>query len=231
MPSRKAVWKRCRAHRRPVTADVAVAFVLAGSLALSGCARIIDTATPHPAPRVGPILANQVGDLLSKQAQNDKDGNRFVTVVPDSCAGAAREKDAPFIVDHHPEATDGGHWAAAEGRPVYVEEIVAVYAADFDARSAITGARSALEGCRTPFTVTDMKGREYHFSMGVAGQGSPHSVIWSFHAADWACDNAFVAAQNAAIEITTCGSVGGYNVSALARDALKLIESLANTKA
>ncbi|WP_235632710.1 sensor domain-containing protein [Mycolicibacterium fluoranthenivorans] len=214
-----------------MTADVAVALVLAGGLAVSGCARIIDTATPHPAPRVGPILANQVGDLLSKQAQDDKDGNRFVSVVPDSCAGAAREKDAPFIVDHHPEATDGGHWVAAEGRPVYVEEIVAVYAADFDARSAITGARSALEACRTPFTVTDMKGREYHFSMGVADQGSPHSVIWSFHAADWACDNAFVAAHNAAIEITTCGSVGGYNVTALARDALKLIESLANTKA
>ncbi|ORV07477.1 pknH-like domain protein [Mycolicibacterium canariasense] len=208
--------------------------VAAGLIAnLTGCTRVIDTAVPHSAPRVGPILASQVGDLLSKHAQ-DKDGNRFVTVEPHSCAGVAREQDAPFIVDHHPAATDGGHWVTTDGHEVYVEEIVAVYASDFDPRAAVDGARATLASCRdTPFTVTDMKGRAYRFTMGPASTDarSPAIVVWSFHGADWACDNAFVAAHNAAVELTTCGPVNGYDVGALAKDALKRIEALANSKA
>lgn len=200
---------------------------------LTGCTRLIDTAVPHSAPRVGPILATQVGDLLSKQATG-KDGNRFVTVEPDSCAGVAREQDAPFIVDHRPAATDGGHWVTTDGHEVYVEEIVAVYPSDFDPGAAVDGARAALASCGdTPFTVTDMKGRRYLFAMGPAPADprSPDIVVWSFRAADWACDNAFVAAHNAAVELTTCGPVNGYNVGALAKDALKRIEQLANTAA
>ncbi len=218
-------------RRGPRVRPIVIAVVCA--LPLTGCARIIDSPTALPVPTVGPILANQVGDLLSKKAEADKDGNRFVTTVPESCAGVAREQNAPFIVDHHPVVTDGGHWVSTNGREVYVEEIVAVYPADFDARSAVADARSTLAACRsTPFTVKDMKGREYHFAMGApADSGSPDIVIWSFQAPDWACDNAFVAAHNAAAEITTCGPVNGYNVGALARDTLKRIESLANTKA
>lgn len=235
MPSRKAAWRKCRARRRRVTAShlaraVAV-LVCALAVALTGCTRVLDSAQSRSAPQVGPILAGQVADLLSKRAQSDKDGNRFVTVTPDTCAAVAQEKDAPLIAEHHPAATDGGHWVTNDGRTAYVEEIVAVYPADFDAKSAVAGARATLEKCRTPFTVTDMKGREYHFAMGGTDPGSPHIAAWSFHAADWACDNALAAAHNAAIEITTCGPVGGYNVTALARDALKRIEALANSKA
>src|SRR5689334_16843844 len=134
MPSRKAVWKRYRAHRRPATVSCVVAVAL--TAALTGCTRVIDSAVPHSAPRVGPILAAQVGELLSKHAQ-DKDGNRFVTVEPESCAAVAREQDAPFIVGHHPAATDGGHWVTTDGHEVYVEEIVAVYASDFDPKAAV----------------------------------------------------------------------------------------------
>jgi hypothetical protein len=231
MPSRKAVWKRCRARRRLATVSCVVAVGL--TTALTGCTRVIDTAVPHSAPRVGPILASQVGDLLSKHAK-DKDGNRFVTVEPESCAGVAREQDAPFIVDHHPAATDGGHWVTTDGHEVYVEEIVAVYASDFDPRAAVDSVRATLASCRdTPFRVTDMKGRQYQFTMGPAPADprSPDIAVWSFRAVDWACDNAFVAAHNAAVELTTCGPVNGYNVGALAKDALKRIEHLANTAA
>ena len=49
--------------------------------------------------------------------------------------------------------------------------------------------------------------------------------------ANWNCDNVFVANHNAAIEITTCGATGGYDVGALADDALKRIDALANTTA
>ena len=44
-------------------------------------------------------------------------------------------------------------------------------------------------------------------------------------------DNAFVAAHNAAIRISTCATVNGYDVRSLARDALKRIEKLANMTA
>jgi hypothetical protein len=60
---------------------------------------------------------------------------------------------------------------------------------------------------------------------------SPDIVLWSFKAADWACDDAFVAAHNAAVRISTCAQVNGYDVLSLALDALRRIEKLANTTA
>jgi hypothetical protein len=56
-------------------------------------------------------------------------------------------------------------------------------------------------------------------------------VLWSLRAADWNCDNLFVAAHNAAIETTSCGAAGGIDIAAAAEDALKRIEALADTKA
>ena len=199
---------------------------------LAGCTRVIDTAAPQPVPRVGPIMATQVGDLLSGHVQ-DKDGNRFVTVEPESCAGVAREHESPFIVDHHPAAIDGGHWVVTDGREVYIEEIAAVYPSDYDAGAALDAARSTIASCQNvPFSVTSMQGREYHFSMlPPEGSHSPDIVLWSFRSIDWACDNALVAAHNAAVELTTCGPANGYDVASLATDTLKRIEALANTAA
>jgi hypothetical protein len=77
-----------------------------------------------------------------------------------------------------------------------------------------------------------MRGREYHFSLlPEVNSGLPDIVLWSFKSADWACDDAFVAAHNAAVRISACATVNGYDVLSLARDALKTIEKLANTTA
>jgi hypothetical protein len=46
-------------------------------------------------------------------------------------------------------------------------------------------------------------------------------VLWSLRGADWSCDNALVAAHNAAIEITTCGAGGGLDTAGLARKPLR----------
>jgi hypothetical protein len=181
---------------------------------------------------VAPITALQVADLLSPSVQ-DKDGNQFITVTPRECDGMAREVDPPLVFDLDPAATDGGHWVSDEGRHVVVDEAVGVYHANFDPNRALEAARRVVESCRDiPFTVTDMRGRAYHFTLlPQVDSGSPDIVLWSFDSAGWACDNAFVAAHNAAIRISTCGPTNGYNVLALARDALKRIEKLANTTA
>jgi hypothetical protein len=178
---------------------------------------------------VAPITALQVGDLLSSNVQ-DKDGNLFITVEPEECSGMAREVDPPLIFDLDPAATDGGHWVS-EGPYAVIDESAGVYRADFDPKRALAEAERTIESCRdTPFTVTDMRAREYLFRLlPQVNSGSPDIVLWSFKAADWACDNAFVAAHNAAVRISTCAPLNGYDVLSLAQDALKRIEKLANT--
>jgi hypothetical protein len=114
---------------------------------------------------------------------------------------------------------------------VYIEEMVGVYHRDFDPKAALANARHTLDTCRdVTFTVATMRGQHYAFTLlPQANSAAPDIVLWSFHSTDWACDSAFVAAHNAAIEISTCGAVGGYDVLALARDAVKRIDTLANT--
>lgn len=208
------------------------AIALALCLTLAGCTRVIDTPPPPSGPPVAPIAAGQIEDLLSEDAQKGDDGNLFVTVDPEDCAGVAREVDPPFIFDAKPAAHSGGHWDVdAGGRRVYVEEIVAVYRANFDARAHVADVRRTVDSCEgTPLTITAMDGDSYVFQMSPAAESEAAEIVmWSFTADTWACDNTFVAAHNAAIEITTCSDVNGYDVETLAQDALKRIEALANT--
>lgn len=63
------------------------------------------------------------------------------------------------------------------------------------------------------------------------GAVTADTVVWALRNETWNCDNAFVAAHNAAIEITACGRSPGYDVAALAAGALERIEALANITA
>jgi hypothetical protein len=211
----------------PVTAS-AIALLL--GFVLGGCTQNVDTPQPRPEQPVAPITALQVSDLLSAKVQ-DRNGNLFVTVAPQECSGHALEVDPPLIFDLNPAATDGGHWVTDDG--VVIDETAGVYHADFDPRRALAETKRTIESCRDiPFTITDMRGREYHFTLlPDVASGSPDIVLWSFRAPDWACDNAFIAAHNAAVRISTCATVNGYDVSSLAQDSLKRIEKLANTTA
>jgi len=199
---------------------------------VSGCTHVVDTPKPVAQAPVAPITAGQAVDLLSPEVLGE-DGNLFVTVEPEECAGVAREADPPFISNLNPAATDGGHWTVEDGRAVYIEEMVGVYRSDYSPKKALDEARHTIESCRdVPFTVTSMQEREYQFELlPQVDSGSPDIVLWSFTADDWACDNAFVAAHNAAIEITTCGATNGYDVLTLAHEAVERIEKLANTVA
>jgi hypothetical protein len=199
-------------------------------LVLGGCTQTIDTPRPQAVQPVAPIAALQVVDLLSAKVQ-DRDGNLFVTVEPQECRPHALEVDPPLIFDLDPAATDGGHWVTDDG--VVIDETAGVYHANFDPTRALAETKRTIESCRdVPFTITDMNGREYHFRLlPQVNSDSPDIVLWSFRAPDWACDNAFVAAHNAAVRISTCADVNGYDVLSLAHDALKRIEKLANTTA
>lgn len=205
---------------------VAVAVV-----ASAGCTRVVDAPPPHQGPPVAPIAAGQVADLLSPDAQGGE-GSLFTTVDPEHCSGLAREVDPPFIVDLGPAATDGGHWRdSAVGNAVVIEEMVGVYRADFEPREALAQAQRTIDVCRdTPFAVTAMSGDIYNFTLTpAAASDSPAIVLWSMQADNWACDNALVAAHNAAVEITACARTGGYDVLRLAQEALNRIDALANT--
>jgi hypothetical protein len=203
------------------------------SFALGGCTRVVDAPQPVPVPPVAPITAGQVGDVLSPEVVGGE-GNLFVTVEPEECAGIAREVDAPLIFDNDPAAHDGGHWTTDDGqRQVFVEEIAGVYRADFNANDALANAKRAIESCGDQmFTITTMDGDQDDYRLlPQVDSGSPNIVLWSFKADDWACDNAFVAAHNAAFEVTTCSPMNGYDVLTLAHEALERIEKLANTTA
>jgi hypothetical protein len=135
------------------------------SLLIAGCTREAESPQPQRERPVAPIAALQVADLLSDKVQ-DRDGNLFTTVEPDKCSGMAREVDPPLIFDLEPAATDGGHWVTGEDPVVVIDEAAGVYHADFDAKRALDQTRHTIESCRdVPFTVTDMRGREYHFTL------------------------------------------------------------------
>jgi hypothetical protein len=212
--------------------SISTGMVLLVGLVLAGCSRDAVAPRPRPSQPVAPITALQVGDLLSDKVQ-DRNGNLFITVKPKECSGMAVEVDPPLIFDLRPAATDGGHWVTEDERHVVIDEAAGVYPADFDPQHALAETRRTIDSCRNiPFTVTDMRGRDYHFRLlPQVDSGSPDIVLYSFAAPDWACDNAFVAAHNAAIRISTCSVVNGYDVSSLAREARKRIEKLANTTA
>jgi hypothetical protein len=202
------------------------------SLALAGCTRVVDSPQALPGVPVAPLTALQAVDLLSPDVQG-LSGNLFSTVEPARCAGVAREVDPPFIFDHRPAATNGGHWVAPGNPEVYVEEMVGIFRANFDPTAALAAAQDTIASCQgVPFAVTSMQDRTYDFELSTQPDSdSPNIVLWSFRGADWACDSAFVAAHNAAVEISTCAEVNGYDVLTLAQDALKRIETLANNTA
>ncbi|MGK2879943.1 MAG: hypothetical protein ACSLE6_03815 [Mycobacterium sp.] len=75
-----------------------------------------------------------------------------------------------------------------------------------------------------------MDGSSYSFELRqVFDSGSPDILVWAFTSPDWACDFAYVAARNAAVEISACSYVNGYDILTLAQDARDRIEALANT--
>lgn len=215
------------ARRAAVTAAAGAVIVAL----LAGCTRHVDNPQARPASLAAPITTLQVVDLLSPKVL-DEDGNLFAVAEPERCAGLAREVDPPFLDVHRPLATDGGHWTTEDGQ-FYVEEMVAVYRSEFDPAAALSAVRQAIDDCRgSVLTVTTMQDRTYEFEVQPAGaEGPDGSVLWSLRAFDWNCDNLFVAAFNAAIEITTCGSAPGYDVVGQAEDALERINALANTTA
>ncbi len=215
----------------PVAGLAPVVAATAAIVLATGCTRQIDDARPQPAALAAPITALQVADLLSPAVKREE-GNLFVSANPHECAGLAREVDPPFVAAGRPLATDGGHWTSDDGA-VFVEEMVAVYRSDFDPAAALKAVTDTIGSCRgSRVSVRTMSDHDYVFDVApTAGQAPPDSVLWSLRAADWNCDNAFVAAYNAAVEITACGAGGGRDTPALAEQARRRIEALANTTA
>lgn len=197
---------------------------------LAGCTRVVDDARPVSQRAVAPITAGQVGDLLSEKAAEDTEPNLFVSVDPERCAGLAREVDPPFIFGiATPAAHDGGH-SFTDDEKHSIQEMAGVYRTDFDPQAAVAEVKRTIADCQDrSLAVTTMEKETLHFQpIPAADSDVPEIALWSLAGRNWACDNAFIAAHNAAVEITACGQDNGADVLALAEEALKRIETLAN---
>jgi hypothetical protein len=99
-------------------------------------------------------------------------------------------------------------------------EIVGVYHSDYDPAAAIDGVVHGIESCRgEKLRVTASSGATIGLRVQPrSDSGSAQIVLWSLPDSDGGtCDDAFITAYNAAIEITTCSEKTGYDVLALAR--------------
>lgn len=190
-------------------------------------------AAPTGAPPPAPITAGQVHDLLSDKAGDPyEEPNLFVSVEPAECAGLAQEVDAPFIFGSTtPAAHDGGQWFSEE-TGFSIVEVAAVYDADFDAAKAVADVNDTIEKCSDgEFTATAMQDDVVDFHIADApDSGVPQIALWSMDG-NWSCDNAFIAAHNAAIELTACSARNGFDIQSLAEEALDRINSLADMRA
>jgi hypothetical protein len=203
-------------------------------LLLTGCTQVIHDARPHAASPAAPITQGQVSDLLSDGAEPGDEDNLFVTVKPERCAGLIQEVDPPFLFDTTPAAHDGGGWLYEDANGYFSTwEMVAVYPADYDPTAALEAARRTIESCQNDtLWANPMNDAEQSFHVMPRPQPeAPEIVLWSI-AGSWACDNALIAAHNAAVEITTCGETNGNDdVLSLAQKALERIEALADMRA
>ncbi|KQY02467.1 hypothetical protein ASD37_29330 [Mycobacterium sp. Root135] len=208
--------------------------ILFAGLLLCGCTRTIDDARPQMARPVGPIAAGQVEDLLSTNADSTELPSPYVSAEPAECAALAQERQAPLIFGPKPVAHSGGYWLdeAVPTSHSNVIELVGVYHSDYDPRAAVDDVRRTIDACRDrPLKAAGEDGTINEFRLQPSKEsGSPQIALWSMTdpGDTWTCENAFISAHNAAVEITTCSESAGYDVLALATGALKRIEALAN---
>lgn len=220
-----------RAYAAGVKSIVPIAVVAA--LVVTGCTRVVES-EPVAQQSVGPILQGQVRDLLSENGQRNPVNTYVYTGVdPVECAGLLQEADAPLIFDAKPVVNDGGSW---EDDRAEVIEIAGVYRSDYDATAAVDRARRTVDACQGRTLVTfgdDGSAPDNHLLSPPTDTPSPNIAVWSAAVVDdtWVCDNAFVAAYNAAVFTTACGRGGGYDVLSLAEGALDRIYALVNTAA
>lgn len=206
--------------------------ILVVGLLLCGCTRTIDDARPQRARPVAPIAASQVEDLLSTNADPTEFPSPYVSAEPAECAALAQERQAPLIFDPKPVAHSGGYWLDEAGPRANVIEMVGVYHDDYDPRAAVDDVRRTVDDCRDrPLKAAGDDGTANEFRLQPSmDSGSPQIALWSM--ADpgdaWNCENAFISAHNAAVEITACSENGGYDTLTLAKAALKRIQALAN---
>lgn len=208
--------------------------LLVAVLALTACTRVVD-ANPTAQVSVAPILAGQVRDLLSEEAQKQAvvGVGLYTSVDPAECASLVQEANAPLVFDAKPAVNDGGFWSDGA---VGIIEIAGVYRSNYEARDVIETLRRTIDTCqgRTLVSTGDDESDPDSFTLSPPkDSGSPDIVEWSVVDVPnvWECDNAFVAAYNAAVFVTACSQLISYDVLTVAEGALTRINKLVNTVA
>ncbi|MGL6236756.1 MAG: sensor domain-containing protein [Segniliparus sp.] len=207
--------------------------------ALVSCAHRTDPAesSSQPSAKVGPIAAESVQRLF-EPGHFDASGlseNMYSSASPPECRGLVLEVDSPLLMRGQAAVASAIAPKAGDTEHSQIVEIAAVYREDFSATDLVAEAAKTREHClSTPITGSTQGGGNSTFQLvGQPDSGSPNILLWTLSAVgkSWFCNNALVAAHNAAIVITSCYPSPAPGMKELAQSALRRIDGQARAGA
>jgi hypothetical protein len=181
-------------------------------------------------PRVAPIAAESIQGLF-EPGHFDASGNMesmYSSASPPECRALVLEVDSPLLMRGQAASAEAIAPKPGDKEHGQIVEIAAVYREDFSATDLIAEAATMREHCEgTPITGSTRGGGNSTFQLiGQPSSGSPNILLWTLSALgkSWFCNNALIAAHNAAVEITSCSPSPAPGMRELAQSVLSRIE-------
>ncbi|WP_148223315.1 sensor domain-containing protein [Segniliparus rotundus] len=185
--------------------------------------------------RVAPIAAEAIQSLFEPGHFNAS-GNiesMYSSASPPECRALVLEVDSPLLMRGQVASASAIAPKPGDKEHAQIVEIAAVYREGFSATDVIAEAAAMREHCEgTPITGSTQGGGNSTFQLiGQPSSGSPNILLWTLSALGkaWFCNNALIAAHNAAVEITSCYPSPAPKMRELAQSALSRIERQARS--
>lgn len=191
---------------------------------------------PQSTVRVAPIAADAIGRLF-EPGHFDASGlaeNMYSSASPPECRGLVLEVDSPLLMRGQAATASAIAPKAGDAEHSQIVQIAAVYPESFSATDLIAEAAKTRERCQSvAITGSTQGGGNSTFQLvGQPDSGSPNILLWNLSAIGkaWFCNNALIAAHNAAVEITSCYPSPATGMKELARSVLRRIDDQARTR-
>ena len=212
-------------------------FLSALLAALASCGHPADAgqSSSQSTARVAPIAADSIGRLF-EPGHFDASGlseNMYSSASPPECRGLVLEVDSPLLMRNQAATASAIAPKPGDTEHSQIVEIAAVYPESFSATDLIAEAAKTRDRCQgTAITGSTQGGGNSTFQLiGQPDSGSPNILLWTLSAVgkSWFCNNALVAAHNAAVEITSCYPSPAPGMKEFAQSVLRRIDSQART--